>query len=549
MNRTKIIIPVLFLFSLTTGFFLSQGDIYFEIGKNIEIFGKVYKEVTLNYVDEISPEQFMRSGIKGMLETLDPYSVFIDESKKGEVDMLTTGKYGGIGISIGVKGEEVTVTEVMAGYSAQRQGLRVGDVIQSINGINITTNNLDEVSGLVRGEPGTELNMIVKRPGGVQVIEFHLIREEIQVLNLSFADFISETDGIVYFRLDRFSRRAGEELKQAVNKLKSQGEIKGVVLDLRSNPGGLLESAVEILEKFIAPGEKLVETRGRTDESTKSYISSEVPIFGDVPLAVLIDGNSASASEIVAGSIQDLDRGIIAGTQSFGKGLVQTIIPTPYKTMLKLTTAKYYIPSGRCIQKLDYMHSSKGVFITTPDSLKKVFTTKNKRKVFEAGGVSPDTVIANPELSDLSQQLLKRAIFFKYVSDYLNRNKEVNIENIKKPELIDDFISYLKRVNFFFESSVENKFNEFVKAIEVDKKFSNLIGEVKSLSPKIKTTLESEIKTNQDEINWLILAELASRIDGESGRTKILIKTDHQLRETVKILQNNQVYNSLLTAH
>ncbi len=536
----------LFLFAFSVGFFTASSDIYFEINKNIELFGKVYRDVTLNYVDEISPEKFMQSGIKGMLQALDPYSVFIDESQKGEVDLLTTGKYGGVGILIGLKGDEIAITEILAGYSAQRQGLKVGDVIIEINGNAITRENYDDISNWVRGEPGTEVHFKIKREGEQNFTEFHLIREEIQVKNLSFADFIPGEEGILYLKLDRFSRRAGEEIKQAFNSLKDKEKTQLIILDLRSNPGGLLQSAVDVLEKFIEPGESLVEMKGRAIEANKAYASVEVPIFKNIPLAVLVDENSASASEIVAGCIQDLDRGIVTGGQTFGKGLVQSIIPLPYKATLKLTTAKYFTPSGRCIQKSEYSAKSKGVIMTSNDSIATVFKTKNNRIVKGSGGVTPDTLILNPEFADIIQDFYKRALFFKFATKYLNENPNLNLVGISKENLLNDFKSYLAVSKIDYKSKFEKEFEEALEIAEKDKSMTAVISELQSIKNKSKLSISSLIDKNSEEIYSVLISEIASHLNGENGRIKFMMKTDHQLIETIKILKNRKLYNKLL---
>ncbi|MBM4175424.1 MAG: S41 family peptidase [Ignavibacteria bacterium] len=546
MKRFEIILISMFLLTFSVGFFVASSDIYFEINKNIELFGKVYRDVTLNYVDEISPEKFMLSGIKGMLQTLDPYSVFIDESKKGEVDLLTTGKYGGVGILIGLKGDEISITEVMAGYSAQRQGLKVGDVIIEINRNKINRDNYDDISSLVRGEPGTEVHFKIRRSEESTEIEFHLIREEIQVKNLSFADFIPGEDGILYLKLDRFSRRAGEEIEEALNSLNHKEKTKMVVLDLRSNPGGLLQSAVDVLEKFIIPGEKLVEMRGRAPESNKSYSSVESPVFNNIPLAVLVDENSASASEIVAGCMQDLDRGIITGSPTFGKGLVQSILPLPYKATLKLTTAKYFTPSGRCIQKSEHSAMSKSVIIKSADSTNTNYKTKNNRIVKGSGGVTPDSVIINPELSDIALDFYKRAIFFKFAAKYLNENQNINLAKIPKDTFIQDFKSYLLLNKINYKSKFEKELDDVIEIAGKDNNLAGIISELHAIKNKSNLSVNNLIDKNADEIYWILISELASHLNGENGRIKYLLKSDHQLMETVKILKNRKLYNKLL---
>lgn len=548
MKRFSAVYSILILLAIIFGlnFNSVNNDIYFEIGKNIDLFGKIYKEVTLNYVDEISPTNFMKNGINGMLESLDPYSSYIDNSKRNDIDLLTTGKYGGIGVMIGVKNNELTITEVVPNYSAHRQGIRVGDVILEIDGNKVTQETIDERSISVRGEPGTEVILKIKREGEPNPLVFHLIREEIQVNNLSYADFLPGEPNVAYFKLDRFSRRAGEELKQAVKRLKEKGEIKYCIIDIRNNPGGLLESSVEILEKFVQPNEKLVETRGRTEESVKAFYSKENPIFENIPLAILINENSASASEILAGAIQDLDRGIITGTQSFGKGLVQTVIPMEYNTILKLTTAKYYTPSGRCIQKLDYLHNSKGAFVVKPDSLKKTFYTKNNRPVSESGGIMPDTTIQMNPYSNITNELLKKGMFFKFATYYSNKNPNEDFTSKSEQFILDKFIQYLKETGFTFEDGIKNKFSEIESLIEKNKQYSKYLNEVKALKDKIKINLDAEINSNKNEIYWLIISELQTRKLGEEGRTRSMINIDNQLKETVKILKNKELYNKLL---
>ena len=338
---------------LGVGFF-ANDNIYLKINKNMDVFAQVYKEITTSYVDEVDPEKFMHAGIDGMLETLDPYTVFYGEKEGEEIDLITHGEYGGVGVSIGTRDGYIIVIAPMDGYSAQKQGIRAGDRIIEIDGQKIFNTNPDSVRTMVRGEPGTEVKMKIEREGEKQPLDFVLVREEIQVNNVTYSGYLD--NGIGYIRLERFSRRAGDEVRQALRELKAKGDLRGVILDLRNNPGGLLEAAVDIVSKFNPKGSTVVTTRGRRSEDEKVYTVTEEPLAGDIPLAVLINKNSASASEIVAGAIQDLDRGILVGTRSFGKGLVQTISQLGYNTSLKITTARYYTPSGRSIQEIDYKH-------------------------------------------------------------------------------------------------------------------------------------------------------------------------------------------------
>ena len=344
MKKRRILLVTSLTFTLLFGFgfFVSNSDIYFEISKNLELFGKVYKEISFNYVDEIDPQEFMRAGIKGMLSKLDPYTIFIDEKNQDDIDLLTNGKYGGVGISIGVRNDKVTVMEVLEGYAAQKQGVRIGDVITGIGEKIVTPDLIDEISSMVKGEPGTEVQIQVLRYGEEDTLKFKLIREEIIIKNIVFADFYPENSNNVYIKLANFSRSASDEMRTSLKNLKTKKEIKSIVLDLRGNPGGLLDVAVDICDKFLNKDLLIVSTRGKDISSEKKYFAIEEPLARNEKLVVLINESSASASEIVAGAIQDHDRGVILGTQSFGKGLVQTITPLSFNTSLKITTAKYY---------------------------------------------------------------------------------------------------------------------------------------------------------------------------------------------------------------
>src|SRR5579862_285369 len=316
------------------GFKPADTDYFFQLNKSIDIFGRVYKEVSLNYVDQVDPQKFMESGIDGLLGSLDPYTNFIDESEGDEIELITTGMYGGIGVTIGVRDGFITVISCMDGYSAAKQGLLPGDRILEIDGKSLTGMKPEDVRSLTRGEPGSEMHVKIDREDEKEPLNFTLTREEIELKNVTYSDFIDS--GIGYIKLERFSRGAGNEVRLAIQDLKLRGTMKGIVLDLRDNPGGLLEAAVEIVSKFVPKGSLIVSTKGRKPDSEKKYYSMEDPLVPDVPLIVIVNRNSASASEIVAGAIQDLDRGVILGTRSFGKGLVQTVVPLSYNTQLKI---------------------------------------------------------------------------------------------------------------------------------------------------------------------------------------------------------------------
>jgi carboxyl-terminal processing protease len=538
---------ILFLALICSVGFVFPGDTdyYLEINKGIDIFGKVYKEITADYVDKVDPEKFMRSGIDGMLGTLDPYTIFIDENEKEEVDLITTGKYGGIGVTIGLRDGKVTVIYPMEGYSAFKQGIRAGDKILEVDGHEVTGMKLDSVRILVRGEPGTEVKMKIEREGEKKPLEFVLVREEIRPKNISYAGFIG--DGIAYVKLDRFSRTAGDELRQTLKDLKAKEAIKGIVLDLRDNPGGLLDIAVDVAEKFVPRGSLIVTTKGRRDDTEKKYIANEDPMLGDTPLAVLVNKMSASASEIVAGAIQDLDRGVIVGTQTFGKGLVQTIVPLSYNTSLKLTTARYYTPSGRCIQELDYSHKgSDGVVPVTPDSLRRAYHTAHGRKVYEAGGILPDTVVTADGQDQLMKELVRKAMFFKYATHYVAEHKTLPEDFRADDSLLADFKRYLDQEQFKYNEESETKVAELKEIAKKEDYSPSILKDLNQIETDISKEKTNEFRRHGDEIKLALTEELVSRYYGEEGRIRAGLKDDKQLRVAFSFLKDQKDYKRLL---
>lgn len=523
--------------------FAGFTDIYFEINKNLELFGKVYKEISFNYVDEVDPEQFMRAGIQGMLSSLDPYTIFIDEKKKEDIDLITNGKYGGIGISIGVRGDKVTIVEVMEGYSAQRQGLEVGDIIIEAAGVRIGTDNLDEISSLVKGDPGTTVSLKIVRDELKDTIDFDVVREEVIIKNLTYAGFYPTDSNNLYLKLSNFSRSASEEVMDAIKDAKAQKEIKSVVLDLRGNPGGLLDIAVDICDKFLPKDYLIVSTKGRSPSSIKEFYSSQEPLLKDSKLIVLIDGGSASASEIVAGAIQDHDRGIILGTKSFGKGLVQTITPLSYNTSLKITTAKYYTPSGRCIQKIDY--SDNNDVIAEEDSIVSgKFLTDHKRVVYSKGGISPDTTIAFNIEGRLTQELLAHGLFFKFANHYYYQHTDENYDSVKDEDLLAQFKDFINNEDFIYKSDAEDHVDELIS--DLSGIYPDLTNEVSKLKSEITNLKRNDFNLYKDEILRELRTEIAYRYVGTDARIKEQLNGDIQFQSALNIFNNPVVYNKLL---
>ncbi|MBX2975627.1 MAG: S41 family peptidase [Ignavibacteriaceae bacterium] len=544
MLKKRILIPVLLVSFFVTGFVVVTKDLFFEISKNIDIFTRVYKEITFNYVDEINPEQFLRAGIKGMLNTLDPYTVFIDEKRKDDIDYITNGKYGGVGISIGVRDNSVTILELMDGYSAQRQGIKVGDIIHKVEETLISKENYDDVSYLVKGEPGTAVSMTVIRASSDTLI-FKLVREEIVVKNIPYFGFYPENSNNAYIKLNGFTRTAGDEFRKALIELRKQKQVNSIILDLRGNPGGLLDVAVDVTNKFIKKGELIVSTKGRDSSSLKQYFASQEPMFPDNKLIVLVNEGSASASEIVAGAVQDHDRGIILGAKTFGKGLVQTITPLSYNTSLKITTAKYFTPSGRCIQKIDY--SLKNSSISKYDTvISNSFKTDNKRSVFSSGGITPDSLVEESEYSDITRDLMAKGFIFKFINELQNNNPDALYSDYKPNTLYDDFRKFLSANNYIYKSNNNKKIDELRKSIVKDKKYGSVIDKLSSLEKELQVIDSEMIDDKKDEISIFLKIELASRFFGSEGRIKVSLDDDKQLQSALNLLQNEVAFNKIL---
>jgi carboxyl-terminal processing protease len=541
-NRFLLLI-IAAIFAL--GFATVNSDMYFNIAKSIDTFGKVYREVSINYVDKINPENFMLAGIKGMLSTLDPYTTYIDETMKKDLDVLTKGKYGGIGTSVGLRNNKVTILDLMEGYPAQRQGLRVGDVILKIDSVEINKDNYDDLSNFLKGEPGKIVNLIIEREGIKDNLLFQLVLEEIIIKNVNYYGFVPENGNTAYIKLSGFSRSAGNEVKNALLDLKKTKEIHSIILDLRGNPGGLLDQAIDVTEKFLNKNDIIVSVIGRDTSQIAEYYSEESPLAEKSKLVVLVDGGSASASEIVAGAIEDHDRGVIVGEKSFGKGLVQTVMPLSFNTSLKITTAKYYTPSGRCIQEIDYSQNGE-IFSDSKKNNTKRFFTDTKREVFANGGITPDSIVSNSSQSKQVQTLLARGMFFRFATNYFNTNSISNIDKLDETKLFAEFLKYLSEHKFDYTSQSEKLLTEIEKIALDEKMEAEILTTISDLGKKYKLEEKRELEKHKSEIICEIKMELAARISGKEGRILQSIKNDKQFKVAIDILNNNSVYNKLL---
>jgi carboxyl-terminal processing protease len=554
MNKHKInfsiyftkTLPVLLLFLIFAGLKFDGGDddIYTKINKNMDIFGRVYKEIALNYVDEVDPDKFMKAGIEGMLGTLDPYTNFIDESRKDEIDMMTTGKYGGIGISIGLKDSSVVITEIMDGYSAQREGLRKGDKIVVIDGIPITGQQINDIRGLIRGTTGTTFKMTVLR--GENQYEYTLTRQDIQLKNVTYKGVVQ--DGIGYIKLERFNRYAENEIIDAITEIKARGDVKGIVLDLRDNPGGLLDAAVAILNKFVDRGSLLLSTKGRKPDSEKKYFSYEDPVLNkSIPMAVLVNQNTASASEILAGAIQDLDRGVIVGTKSFGKGLVQVYTPLSYNDQLKITNQKYFTPSGRWIQLKNYFRENKyGVFKDDPYKSQIDFRTLNGRYVSAEGGITPDSTVSAAGNNELMEELLIHDVYYQFAAKYVGEHP-VDNGFVINDEVINQFIDYVNSGQVEFTTMAETELGHLKQVIN-DRKYSD---KAKTYLTELESELRSErisdIESSKPEIKRQLEIEILKKYNRPDKEiTDVSLRDDIQLQIALSIIKDRELYNRIL---
>lgn len=530
---------------VTTGFALTfETDHYVKITRSIETFGNVYKEISQNYVDDVDPEKFMRAGIDGMLETLDPYTIYLDEDEREQMDLITTGKYAGIGVSIGLRDEKIVIVGLMDGYSAQRQGLKEGDRFIRINDIPVAGMKLDSVRALVRGDAGTEVHITIEREGEHKPLEFVLVREEIQLKNVAYYGMVQPEIG--YIKLERFTRTAGDEVRQAIAALQSSGGLQGIILDLRDNPGGLLDMAVDVVEKFVPRNSLIVSTRGRRSETERKYLATEDPMI-TLPLVVLVNRNSASASEIVAGALQDLDRGLIVGTRTFGKGLVQTVVPiSPDGSELKLTTARYYTPSGRSIQEVDYMHKRDGVMTTVPDSLRKVYQTIHHRHVLDAGGIQPDSLVETDTTSRYLAALHRTAKFFSFANFYTARHKDNGNNFSFDSTILNEFRDYLAKQKFDYDEECDVKVKELRHLAAQDHYTSAFMTDLDQLESMIEFEKSKAFEKNKEAITTELKEELIGRFRGEHGRIEASFTDDRVLLTAIGILKNTHLYEKKL---
>lgn len=529
--------------------FKAANDNYFELNKNLDVFTTIFRELSVFYVDPINSEEMVTAGIDEMLESLDPYTTFIPEEDADDYRFMTTGQYGGIGALIGQRNNQVVITDPYEGFPAQKFGLMAGDIIRSIDGKTTKGLEYDDVSKMLKGTPNTNLTIVVDRPSanGFETVNKTIKRAEIQIKNVPYYGVVEGNVG--YIRLSGFTDNAGLEIETAVKDLIQKKKVSGLILDLRGNPGGLLNEAVNIVNVFIDKGQEVVSTRGKVKDWDKIYKTFKNPVDTKTPLAILVNSGSASAAEIVSGSLQDFDRGIVIGQRTFGKGLVQTTRPLAYNTQLKVTTAKYYIPSGRCIQALDYTHRNvDGSVGKVPDSLMSEFKTKGGRKVYDGGGVNPDYTTSTLTFSSIAQILSAKYLLFDYATQY--KIKHPSIADAKSFHLSDneyaDFISWLTNKEYDYITESEEKLKALKEKAEKENYFGSIQEEYNAVKAKIKSDKAFDLKLHEQEIKWLLENEIVSRYYYQNGRTENSFSSDPEIKMAIKALTTPGIYSAVL---
>ena len=541
-------IKILFLaISLAITSIISVGfaDNYFEISKNLDIFTTLYKELNIFYVDETNAGDLMKKGIDEMLKSLDPYTTYIPESEMEDFKFQTTGQYGGIGAMITKVDDYVVISEPYENFPAQKAGLMAGDKILEINGVSAKGKTTEEVSKILKGQPNTSVTVLIDRPYLETPFEVSFDREKISIPSVTYSEYIQE--GIAYIRLRSFTRSCANDLKNAIIELKKEQELKGLILDLRSNPGGLLNESIDIVNLFVEKGEEVVSTKGRIKSRSKSYFANRKPLDIKVPLVTLINSSSASASEIVSGAIQDLDRGVVIGQRSYGKGLVQQTRKLSYNAQLKLTIAKYYIPSGRCIQALDYSgRNEDGSVGKVPDSLMTSFFTKNGRVVKDGGGILPDIVIEPDKYGMIIASLLKERLFFDYSTEYRFAHDSISNNFVFSDEDFKNFKTYLADKEYSYKTETETVLEKLKKKAEAEEYFSKLSEEYDVLFAKMQENKNDDLQKHKNSIKEILTTEILSRYYYQKGRIKAGLNFDVEVEKAIEILKDKEQYNEIL---
>jgi carboxyl-terminal processing protease len=526
--------------------FTDPGERYFEIVKNLDIFATLFREVNTYYVDEINPNRLMKTGIDAMLRSLDPYTDYIPEDEIEDYRTMTTGQYGGIGAAVSPRNGKTYVVLPNENSPAAKAGLRVSDEILKIDDIDVKNKSYHDVNKLLRGQANTSVKLTVKRFGQDKPMDISVVRENIKIENVPYYGMVSGEVG--YIHLSDFTTGASREVKNALTELKAKG-AKKLILDLRDNPGGLLSEAVNISNLFVAKDAEIVSTKGKVTDWNKVYTALNPPADTEIPVAVLTSSRSASAAEIVAGVIQDYDRGVLIGQKTYGKGLVQATRPLSYNSQLKITTAKYYIPSGRCIQAIDYSHRNEdGSVGKIPDSLQVAFKTRNGRLVYDGGGITPDVPVEHPTFPAIAQSLDSKGLLFEFANKYTNEHQ--TIKPAKEFQLSDEeyqaFVNWLSTKEYDYTTQVEKSVEDLITYAKKEKYYEDIQEQIKSLKTKMYHNKDSDLQKFKPEIKEMLEQEIVSRYYLQKGFVEASFDDDVDIRAAVDVLNNNGRYGQLL---
>ncbi|MDB5125287.1 MAG: peptidase [Mucilaginibacter sp.] len=546
VNKYKKTAVLVGLFVLALGIWSFNDDL-FQISKNLDVFASVYKEVNINYVDDINSSKMIKTGVDAMLDGLDPYTEFVPESEIEDYKLhYVSTQYGGIGASIFARNGKVYVSDVFQGFPAQKADIHPGDQLVKINDINLEGKNNEQVGLLLKGSKGAAIKLLVKRESAGQAFEKTLVRDEIKQPNVSYYGMVDGNMG--YIKLDKFLENSSEEVTNALASIQKNNP-NGLILDLRSNGGGILQEAVKIVNLFVPKDVQVVSQKGKIKEKNYTYSTQSTPLAPNLPLVVLVNSHSASASEIVAGSLQDLDRAIIIGQRSYGKGLVQQTFNLPYNSLVKITIAKYYVPSGRCIQALDYTHrKDDGSVVKVADSLIHEFKTKDGRSVYDGSGIYPDIFVKQEHFANVTQSLVGKLLIFDYATRYRDTHPALN--NVRTFGLSDadyaDFVKYLSDKNYSYSTGSEKLLATLKTEATKEKQFGEIQAEYDVLKTKMAVSKKNDLQLHKDEIKQVLENEIASRYYYEKGRFEANFKYDKELAQAVKVMQDKEQMASIL---
>ncbi|MFT7613520.1 MAG: carboxyl-terminal processing protease [Parvicellaceae bacterium] len=549
LKKPRAIIAILILGLIIPLFYSfvpkEQSDL-FEITKNLSIFSSIYKEIDLYYVEEVEPGELMKTGLDAMLKSLDPYTNYIPESRIEDYRLMTTGEYGGIGSLIRRDEDFVIISEPYEGYPAHKAGLEAGDKIVEVDGKDVKGKNTREISALLKGQSGTSLTLKIDRAG--EISDYDLVREKVKLADVPYSGMIDEEKKIGYLKLNSFTNTASASVRKAINDLKAKGMEK-LVFDLRGNGGGLLNEAVNIVNFFVPKGTAVVETKGRVEQVNRTYKTENQPLDTEMPVIVLVDGMSASASEIVAGSIQDLDRGVVVGMNSYGKGLVQQTKNLEYNAKVKLTIAKYYTPSGRCIQRLDYSaNDDDGSGTAVADSLIALYKTKNGRDVKDGRGIDPDVTVDPGVYSRLTATLVTSNLVFDFATEYKKSHDSIAPakDYVFNDEAYKAFTAFLSDKEYDYKNESEEFLERLKKIVKEEKYFEDAKAEIAALESKLKADKTADLDRYQEEIIEILENEVASRYYYQNGRIEVAVKRDPYITRAISLFDDMNQYNGIL---